>query len=82
MKADTVGVIVRGAAFVGGSVCIQFASSLGQWANEDMWPSRINWVLIITLAVGAGFNSLVSFMSGAYSEWRSARSNGKTIITQ
>lgn len=83
MKPDTIGVIARGLAYVGGAVCIQLASSLGQWANEDTWPSRINWVLIITLAVGAGFNGLSGFMSSSYAEWRGNRSaNNKPPTTQ
>lgn len=70
MKTNTVAMVVTGVAFVGGAICMQLASSLGQWANEDVWPSRINWVLIIVLAAGAGFNALIAYMSGKYVMWR------------
>jgi len=83
MKSETVTMIIKGIAFVCGAICLQLGSSLGQWANEDSWPSRINWILIVVLAAGAGFNSLVSFMSGSYSVWHKERKvgNGKTTNT-
>jgi len=76
MKTDTAAVIVKGIGLVGSAVCLQLTASLGQWANEDTWPSRINWILIVACAVGAGFNGLVSYMSGSFSTWKQDRQNG------
>jgi len=74
MKQDTVVLVIKGIAFVGSAMAIQLASSLGQWANEDVWPSRINWILIIVLAFAAGFGALMGFMSSSFSNWKQDRS--------
>ena len=78
MKQETVTVLLKGIAAVGGAVCLQLANSLGQWANTGEWPSRINWIVTIAITVGAGFNALWSFMSGAYTGWQAERKNGNS----
>lgn len=72
MKADSVAVFLKGVGFIGGAIAAQLAGSLAQWANSGTWPDRINWILIITLAVLQGCNSMVTFASGAWSNWRDA----------
>jgi len=73
MKRDTVEIVIKGTAAVGMAICIQLGSSLAQWANEDTWPSRINWTLIIVLAAGQGFQALWNYMSGSYAAWKQTR---------
>ncbi len=74
MKPGTVEIYIKAISAVGMAVCIQLGSSLGQWANEGTWPSKINWVLIIVLAVGQGFQALWNYMSSSYANWKN--SNG------
>lgn len=78
MKADTVMVILKGIGFIGGAILAQLAGSLAQWANSNTWPDKINWTLIIVLAAAQGCNSMVTFASGAWSNWRDAtrKANG------
>lgn len=76
MKNDTVAMLLKGIGIVGGSMCIQYTSALGQWANEGVWPSGVNWHIIIVSTLGVGFTSLVGFCSGSYTKWQGIRNGG------
>ena len=79
MKQETVSMLIKGIAAVGAAIALQLANSVGQWANTGEWPETINWIMIISLTSGAGFNALWSFMSGSYSGWQANRNgNGGT----
>lgn len=72
MKADTVSVILKGIGFIGGAFLVQFGTSLGQWANTNTWPDKINWVVIWVGALAQACMAMVTFSSGAWSNWRDA----------
>lgn len=83
MKQDGMSVALKGIGLVGAAMALQYAGALAQWANEDRWPSAINWHIIIAVTGGAGFTALVSFTSGAYASWRSGKEtngNGKPVV--
>jgi len=73
MKLETGIVIAKGTAYVGAGFCTALVTNLGQWANSGEWPPKINWVVIIGGAVGAGFINLLSFLSGSFTNYMQGR---------
>ncbi len=77
MKLDTGIVLTKGTAFVLAAVCLSLGTALAQWANSKEWPDPIVWVVILCNAAGQGANALISFLSGAYTDYVKGRANGK-----
>lgn len=70
MKPGTIETAVKGTATVGAAVSLQLANSLSQWAESGESPSRLMWVVIICITIAAGWNAIISFMSGSYERWK------------
>lgn len=79
MKADTVSVFLKGVGFIGGAFLVQFGTSLGQYANTGTWPDKINWVVIWVGAGAQACVAMVTFASGAWSNWRAEVRNGNAV---
>ena len=77
MKLDTSILVTKGSCFLLAAVSLQFGQALAQWANSGDHPSTLQWYIIAAGCVGAGANSIISFLSGSYSDYVKARSTGE-----
>ena len=73
MKLSTVIIITKGTCYfvIGGLAPLSVG--LAQWANTGEWPPRIIWIVIIGGCVSGAFSNLLSFLSGAFSEYMQGR---------
>lgn len=81
MKLNTGIIIIKGLAFVAVGAGTSLSTSLAQYVNTGEWPSRIAWWgVVIPSCVVAGANSILSFLSGSFAQYKAERSsNGASL---
>lgn len=77
MKQETYILIAKGVCYIAIGGLTPLATGLGQWVDSGTWPPAINWVVIVAGCVVGAATQLLSFLSNAYSLWKSEVGNGK-----
>ena len=81
MKLQDTIIIAKAFCFVAIGFCGALCSGLSQWANDDKWPSSINWIVILGAASVAGATQLLAFFSQSYSDYVKKQDATAGIVT-
>lgn len=73
MKLTTAVIITKGIVVTGAATVSALVGSLAQWSNEAAEPSKVQWVIIVGTAVGAGMTALYAFLSQSFGNYLQTR---------
>lgn len=74
MKLDSAVIISKAVCYITIGFFTPLTVGLAQWANSGEWPGKIIWVVIGASCFVGAANSLLSFLSGSYSDYVAKRS--------
>ena len=83
MKIETAENFTKGLVVVGASTISALVGSLAQWSNDTATPTKLQWMIIIGTALGAGCTALGGFLSSAFGKYLTERNgNGAAAASE
>jgi len=70
-KHETLVVWVKGCCFLTIGMFTPLTTALTQYQASEKWPHPVVWVVVLSLCIIGGASSILSFLSGSYSDYKS-----------
>jgi hypothetical protein len=83
MRVETFIIVIKALVVCGTATISALVGALSQWSNDTASPSKIQWVIIIGTALGAGGTALGGFLSSSFGKYLQNRNgNGATAVPE